>query len=87
MQPSALQPNWPPKAAEFFFAPFFTFLEILEKAQASQKFSPKKQDEIKKNLKKSSFKPGNRPKKAQANRGPDFDHFGQAPTKKKYPPK
>ena len=22
------------------------------------------------------------PKKAQANRGPDFDHFGQAPTKK-----
>ena len=43
---------------------------------------PQKQDEIKKNPKKSSFEAGNRPKKALANRGPDFDHFGQALTKK-----
>ena len=62
-----------------FFDPFFD--QNRRKMENFRNFA-QKQDEIKKNPKKSSFKAGNRQKKAQANRGLDFDHFGQAHPKK-----
>ena len=62
------------EGGRIFFWPFFQPKQ--EKIGFFPGFLPKKQDQIQKNPKKSRFKSKKSKKKAQANRDPDFGHFG-----------